>query len=118
MWSRVLGCTTDSNRVWIIVCAGFGNEVAAWLCPVTVSAGRAGCGLIRQAPGLVVMVVPGQTHSGEITQGDSMSASPSRQADRPEGGVVQELTRDDVERKRFLKMAGRMMGTGAAATGL
>ncbi len=33
-------------------------------------------------------------------------------------GVVEELARDDVERKRFLKNAGKMMGTGAAATGL
>ncbi len=36
----------------------------------------------------------------------------------PPAGVVQELARDDVERKRFLKMAGRTMGAGAAATGL
>jgi hypothetical protein len=34
------------------------------------------------------------------------------------GGVVEELARDDVERKRFLKMAGKTIGTGAAATGL
>jgi len=34
------------------------------------------------------------------------------------GGVVQELARDDLERKRFLKMAGRTMGAGAAAAGL
>jgi len=33
-------------------------------------------------------------------------------------GVVVELARDDVERKRFLKMAGRGMGAGAAATAL
>jgi hypothetical protein len=38
-------------------------------------------------------------------------------AERPEGVVV-ELARDDVERKKFLKMAGRTMGAGAAATGL
>jgi hypothetical protein len=36
----------------------------------------------------------------------------------PPGGVVEELARDDVERKKFLKNAGKMMGTGAAATGL
>lgn len=36
----------------------------------------------------------------------------------PPGGAVQELARDDVERKKFLKSAGKMMGTGAAATGL
>jgi hypothetical protein len=34
------------------------------------------------------------------------------------GGVVERLARDDVERKRFLKMAGKTIGTGAAATGL
>jgi hypothetical protein len=34
------------------------------------------------------------------------------------GGVVEQLARDDVERKRFLKMAGKTIGTGAAATGL
>ncbi len=33
-------------------------------------------------------------------------------------GVVEQLARDDVERKRFLKMAGRSMGGAAAATGL
>jgi len=33
-------------------------------------------------------------------------------------GVVERLARDDVERKRFLKMAGKRMGAGAAATGL
>jgi ferritin-like protein len=35
-----------------------------------------------------------------------------------ENGVVEELARDDVERKRFLKMAGKSMGAGAAATAL
>lgn len=33
-------------------------------------------------------------------------------------GAVELLARDDVERKRFLKMAGRRMGAGAAATSL
>jgi hypothetical protein len=33
-------------------------------------------------------------------------------------GAVQELARDDLERKKFLKMAGKTMGAGAAATGL
>jgi hypothetical protein len=33
-------------------------------------------------------------------------------------GVVERLARDDVERKRFLKMAGSRMGAGAAATAL
>ena len=33
-------------------------------------------------------------------------------------GVVEQLARDDVERKKFLKVAGRRMGAGVAATGL
>lgn len=33
-------------------------------------------------------------------------------------GAVHELARDDLERKRFLKMAGRTMGSGAAAAAL
>jgi hypothetical protein len=43
---------------------------------------------------------------------------PSNDAGQPAGGVVSELARDDLERKKFLKMAGRTMGAGAAATGL
>ena len=33
-------------------------------------------------------------------------------------GIVMELARDDLERKKFLKMAGKRIGSGAAATGL
>jgi hypothetical protein len=33
-------------------------------------------------------------------------------------GIVIELARDDVERKKFLRMAGKTMGSAAAATGL
>jgi Ferritin-like domain len=33
-------------------------------------------------------------------------------------GVVEKLARDDVERKRFLKMAGKTIGSATAATGL
>jgi hypothetical protein len=33
-------------------------------------------------------------------------------------GIVVELARDDVERKKFLKMAGKGIGSAAAATGL
>jgi hypothetical protein len=36
----------------------------------------------------------------------------------PAAGVVERLARDDLERNKFLKMAGRTMGAGAAATGL
>jgi hypothetical protein len=38
--------------------------------------------------------------------------------ERPTEGAVTELARDDVERKKFLRMAGRTMGAGAAATAL
>ncbi|HEY2006824.1 MAG TPA: ferritin-like domain-containing protein [Solirubrobacteraceae bacterium] len=39
--------------------------------------------------------------------------------ERPrEPGVVEQLARDDHERKKFLTMAGRRIGTGVAATGL
>ncbi len=38
--------------------------------------------------------------------------------DRPVDRVVQQLARDDVERKKFLKMVGKRMGAGAAATPL
>jgi hypothetical protein len=40
------------------------------------------------------------------------------EAGRPESGIVQELARDDLERKKFLTMAGRRMGAGTAAAGL
>ena len=39
------------------------------------------------------------------------------QAPHP-AGIVEQLARDDVERKKFLKVAGKAIGTGAAATGL
>ena len=36
----------------------------------------------------------------------------------PQPGIVEQLARDDVERKKFLRMAGKRIGTGVAATGL
>lgn len=42
----------------------------------------------------------------------------STQEERSAAGAVEQLVRDDVERKRFLKMAGKRMGAGAAATSL
>ena len=39
-------------------------------------------------------------------------------APRPPAGIVEQLAGDDVERKRFLKLAGKRIGAGAAATGL
>jgi hypothetical protein len=47
-----------------------------------------------------------------------MTQSNRTEDDRPTVGVVERLARDDVERKRFLKMAGKRMGAGAAATSL
>jgi hypothetical protein len=38
--------------------------------------------------------------------------------DAPQPGVVERLARDDVERKRFLKMAAKGIGGGAVATSL
>ncbi len=40
------------------------------------------------------------------------------ETDRPVHGAVERLARDDLERKKFLKMAGKRMGAGAAATSL
>jgi Ferritin-like domain len=47
-----------------------------------------------------------------------MTDPPRNADDRVQTGVVEQLARDDVERKRFLKMTGKRMGAGAAATGL
>jgi hypothetical protein len=47
-----------------------------------------------------------------------MSESSTTENHESAPGAVEQLVRDDVERKRFLKMAGRKMGAGAAATGL
>jgi rubrerythrin len=38
--------------------------------------------------------------------------------ERPAEGIVPQLARDDLERKKFLRMAGRGIGSAAAATGL
>jgi ferritin-like protein len=47
-----------------------------------------------------------------------MSISETTEDRSPQMGAAEALARDDVERKRFLKMAGRKIGAGAAATGL
>ena len=47
-----------------------------------------------------------------------MSISETTEDRSPQMGAVEALARDDVERKKFLKMAGRRIGAGAAATGL
>jgi Ferritin-like domain len=47
-----------------------------------------------------------------------MSGSSSSETGKPTDGLVQKLARDDVERKKFLRMTGKTMGTGAAATAL
>lgn len=47
-----------------------------------------------------------------------MSEETTHEDERATPGVVEQLARDDVERKRFLRMAGKRMGAGAAATAL
>jgi Ferritin-like domain len=47
-----------------------------------------------------------------------MADTSNGQGDLPTEGVVRELARDDLERKKFLKMAGKRIGAGAAATSL
>jgi rubrerythrin len=47
-----------------------------------------------------------------------MTESSNTEAGEPTAGIVERLARDDVERKRFLKMAGKRVGAGAAATSL
>jgi hypothetical protein len=47
-----------------------------------------------------------------------MTESMTTEEERPTDGVVERLARDDLERKKFLRMAGRTMGGGAAAAGL
>jgi hypothetical protein len=47
-----------------------------------------------------------------------MTQETNTEAGEPTPGIVERLARDDVERKRFLKMAGKRVGAGAAATSL
>ncbi len=47
-----------------------------------------------------------------------MTDSVETAVERTTDGAVERLARDDLERKKFLKMAGRTMGAGAAAAGL
>ncbi|HEX3975646.1 MAG TPA: ferritin-like domain-containing protein [Solirubrobacteraceae bacterium] len=47
-----------------------------------------------------------------------MTESSNTEAGEPAPGIVERLARDDVERKRFLKMAGKRVGAGAVATSL
>jgi len=47
-----------------------------------------------------------------------MTDTTTTEDERPVEGVVTQLVRDDLERKKFLKMAGKRMGAGAAATSL
>jgi hypothetical protein len=44
--------------------------------------------------------------------------NPTVQGDTEQSGIVVELARDDVARKKFLKMAGKGIGSAAAASGL
>jgi Ferritin-like domain len=54
---------------------------------------------------------------GLIKENSMTDTNTSGPAPRPDG-AVHELARDDVERKKFLKMAGRSMGAAGAATAL
>jgi len=45
-------------------------------------------------------------------------SSSTTESEQPQQGIVEQLARDDLERKRFLRMAGKSMGSAAAATGL
>jgi hypothetical protein len=47
-----------------------------------------------------------------------MADSMSSDVDRTTKGAVHEVAHDDLERKKFLKMAGKSMGSAAAATAL
>jgi hypothetical protein len=47
-----------------------------------------------------------------------MTDSATREAAPPVDGVVRQLAHDDLERKKFLRMAGKGMGAAAAATSL
>jgi hypothetical protein len=47
-----------------------------------------------------------------------MSDTHTHNEEAPTAGVVEQLARDDLERKRFLKMAGRGVGGAAIATSL
>ena len=47
-----------------------------------------------------------------------MSEPPTHEGEPQAPGAVEQLARDDVARKRFLTMAGKRMGAGAAATAL
>lgn len=47
-----------------------------------------------------------------------MTESINPETGEPTPGIVERLARDDVERKRFLTMAGKRIGAGAAATSL
>ncbi len=47
-----------------------------------------------------------------------MTESTNTETGEPTPGIVERLARDDVERKRFLTMAGKRVGAGAAATSL
>jgi Ferritin-like domain len=47
-----------------------------------------------------------------------MTEPTTTEREAPADGVVERLVRDDQERKKFLKMAGKRIGAGAAASGL
>ncbi|MEO8967582.1 MAG: hypothetical protein ABI355_08280, partial [Solirubrobacteraceae bacterium] len=67
------------------------------------------------------MIQPTKRHVARmypIATGGFMNDTGSNNEAPRAAGAVELLARDDVERKRFLKMAGKRMGAGAAATSL
>jgi hypothetical protein len=94
-------------------CRGRANRAHA---PADPRRGLVKTPVIHPPPGSVYTVVTRANASGPDS-GDPMNESTNTEM-RPADGAVQELARDDVARKKFLKMAGKTMGSGAAAAGL
>ena len=122
MWSASWQSSASEDGVWIIRLAPSSGECV--LCP------RPLAGLIQMLAGPAEVERGDPQHAGFRSDlsypGERTRARSRRKHEwfprvgklgRP-AGAVQELARDDVERKKFLKMAGKTMGTGAAATGL
>jgi Ferritin-like domain len=74
--------------------------------------------VIRFCARLEENIEPGVRIRADPRQGDVMTDSVKTAVERTTDGVVQELARDDLERKKFLRMAGRSIGAGVAAAAL
>jgi ferritin-like protein len=60
----------------------------------------------------------GSVDNSNRTFASGPKETPMTDSNSGETGAVAQLAKDDLERKKFLKMAGRTMGAGAAATAL